>query len=167
LAAVLTLRRPRSHLAPPAVLVAVAFMAACGETSRPHDAQTSARQPPGEAKLLYVWRNLEETGIPEEMTIYADGEVRYRNLLHTQHTIPILRDRLGPGRLTRIRRALDAVDLSHVDASDVKPRRSGFRYVIRSHGRLGTAADGHLSGPIRPLVLELRAQMDRLQQRSL
>ena len=157
----------RSHLAAPAVLVAVAFLAACGATHGSQDSQVSAIQPSREAELLYVWRNFEETGIPEEMTIYADGEVRYRNLLHTQSTIRVLSGRLAPGRLTRIRRALDAVDLSHVDASGVKPRRSGYRYVIRSHGRVGTAADGHLRGPIRPLVLELRAQMDRLQQRSL
>jgi hypothetical protein len=75
--------------------------------------------------------------------------------------------RLPPGRLTRIRRALDAVDLTNVDASSLKPRRSGFRYVIRSHGQVGTAVDGHLRGPIRPLVLELRGQMDRLQEKSL
>jgi hypothetical protein len=163
----MTRSRPRSHLALPAVLVAVACVAACGTTPRSHDSKTSAIQPPREAQLLYVWRNLEETGIPEEMTIYADGEVRYRNLLHTQHTIRVLSDRLAPGRLTRIRRALDAVDLSHADASGVKPSRSGYRYVIRSHGRVGTAVDGHLRGPIRPLVLNLRAQMDRLQQKSL
>ena len=159
--------RLRSPLAPPAVLVAVASVAACGATSRPQDAQTAAKQPPRNAQLLYVWRNFEETGIPEEMTIYADGEVRYRNLLHTQSGIPVLTGRLGAARLTRIRRALEAVDLSRFDSSGVKPRRSGFRYVIRSHGRVGTAADGHLRGPIKPLVLQLRAQMDRLQQRSL
>jgi hypothetical protein len=163
----MTTWRPRSHLAAPAVLVAAAFVAACGATSSSQDPHVPAMQPSRQAQLLYVWRNLEETGIPEEMTIYADGEVRYRNLLHTQNSIPVLSGRVAPGRLTRIRRALDAVDLSHFDASGVKPRRSGYRYVIRSHGRVGTAADGHLRGPIRPLVLELRAQMDRLQQRSL
>jgi hypothetical protein len=73
----MTRSRPRSHLALPAVLVAVACVAACGTTLRSHDSKTSAIQPPREAQLLYVWRNLEETGIPEEMTIYADGEVRY------------------------------------------------------------------------------------------
>jgi hypothetical protein len=59
------------------------------------------------------------------------------------------------------------VDLSRTDASSVKPRREGFRYVIRSHGRVGTAADGHLHGPITPLVLRLRAEMDKLSERSL
>ena len=159
--------RPRTHFVLPAVLVAVAFLAACGATPRPQDAQTSQKQPPPEAQLLYVWRNFEETGIPEEMTIYADGEVRYRNLLHTQQGIPVLSGRIAPNRLARIRRALDALDLSHVDSSGVTPRRSGYRYVIRSQGRMATAADGHLRGPIRPLVLELRAQMDRLQEKSL
>ncbi len=151
------------HLALPAVLVAVACVAACGGTSP----SQSEVQPPREAQLLSVWRNFEETGIPEDMTIYADGEVRYRNLLHTQQGIRVISDRLAPARLARIRRALDAIDLTHVDASNLEPRRSGFRYVIRSHGHVGTAVDGHLRGPIRPLVLELRAQMDRLQEKSL
>jgi hypothetical protein len=84
-----------------------------------------------------------------------------------QQGIPVLTGRVAPSRLTRIRRALDALDLSHVDASGVKPRRTGYRYVIRSQGEVGTAADGHLHGPIRLLVLELRAQMDSLRHRSL
>jgi hypothetical protein len=163
----MTMSRPCSHLALPVVLVAVVGLTACGGTSRSPDPQRSAMHPAREAQLLYVWRNFEETGIPEEMTIYADGEVRYRNLLHTQRTIRVVSGRLAPPRLTRIRRALDAVVLSHVDASGVKPRRSGYRYVIRSRGQVGTAADGHLRGPIRPLVEELRAQMDRLRQKSL
>ena len=45
-------------------------------------------------KLVYVWRNFEFTGIPEEMAIYANGDVRYRNLLHTQTTIKIITDKL-------------------------------------------------------------------------
>ena len=151
-----------SYLALPAVLVAAAFVAACGGASRSQDPQ-----PPRAAQLLSVWRNFEETGIPEDMTIYADGEVEYRNLLHTQFGIRVIDDRLAPARLTRIRRALDAVDLTEVDASNLKPRRSGFRYVIRSGGHVGTAVDGHLPAQIRPLVTELRAQMDRLQEKSL
>ena len=144
-------------------LAAVAFVAACGGTSQSQD----PGQPAREAQLLSVWRNFEETGIPEDMTIYADGEVEYRNLLHTQFGIRVINDRLAPARLTRIRRALDAVDLTEVDASNLKPRRSGFRYVIRSGGHVGTAVDGHLPAQIRPLVTELRAQMDRLQEKSL
>jgi hypothetical protein len=101
------------------------------------------------------------------MAIYVDGEVRYRNLLHTQQRIKILSDRLRPAQLARFRRLLDAVDLRHADASSVKPRRSGFRYIIRRGRVTSTAADGHLSGPIRPLVVRLRAEMDRLSAGSL
>ena len=157
----------KRKLALPAVLAAVACVAACGGTSRSQDPQTSEGQPRREAQLLSVWRNFEETGIPEDMTIYADGEVEYRNLLHTQFGIRVISDRLTQDRLTRIRRALDAIDLANVDASNLKPSRSGFRYVIRSHGELGTAVDGHLPAQVRPLVRELRAQMDRLQEKSL
>ena len=157
--------RRRSRLSPLGVLITVAFVPACGTTS-PHDSQRSAMPPHRQAPLVYVWRNFEETGIPEEMTVYADGEVRYRNLLHTQHGIRVITGRLAPPRLTRIRRALDAVDLSHADAAGIKPPRAGYRYVIRSDGRAGTAVDGHLPGPIRPLLLTLGAEMDRLQQKS-
>ena len=153
------MRRFWSYLALPAVLV----VAGCGGTSRPQEPQASD----GQAELLSVWRNFEETGIPEDMTIYADGELEYRNLLHTQFGIKVISDHVAPDRLTRIRRALDAIDLAKVDASNLKPSRSGFRYVIRSHGELGTAVDGHLPAQVRPLVRELRAQMDRLQAKSL
>jgi hypothetical protein len=156
-----------------AALAALA-LAGCGQGSQdqPSPAPTTASRaaapaPPKAAPLVYVWRNFEFTGIPDEMTIYANGEVRYRNLLHTQQRIKILSAQLTPGELSRFRRLLGDVDLPHADASGVKPRRDGFRYIIRSHGKVGTAADGHLRGSIRPLVLRLRAEMDRMQADSL
>ena len=148
----------------------------CGGSSHPAAPETPAASPKPPAShasrardrpLLYVWRNFELTGIPEDMTIYADGRVRYRNLLHTQQGIPVQRVRLRHAQLRTLRKLLGAVDLERADASGVKPRRDGYRYVIRSHGRVGTAADGHLHGPIRPLVIRLRAQMDRLRRSSL
>jgi hypothetical protein len=147
-------------------VAAAALVAGCGGHHRaPAPAPRAA--PERSAQLLYVWRNFELTGIPEEMTVYADGRVRYRNLLHTQSTLRVLTARLAPTQLARLRRLLGAVDLSRADASGVKPRRDGYRYVIRSRGRVGTAADGHLHGAMRPLVSVLRAEMDRLQARSL
>lgn len=163
----MTLARLRRHPALLAVLAAGIVAAGCGETpQRQETAQAATTQPSQGTPLLHVWRNFEETGIPEEMTVYADGEVRYRNLLHTQAGIPVLTSHLPAERLARIRRALARVDLATVDASAVKPRRSGFRYVIRSDGEVATAADGHLSGPVKPLVREVRAKMDRLRHRS-
>lgn len=145
----------------------------CGGSSRPvaptvsPSSHATNRSHPRPRPLLYVWRNFELTGVPEDMTIYADGRVRYRNLLHTQKSIPVRRDRLRPAQLRAFRRLLNAVDLARADASGVKPRRDGYRYVIRSRGRVGTAADGHLHGPIRLLVTRLRAEMDRLRRTSL
>jgi hypothetical protein len=156
------------------VLLAVGVLAGCGQGSQapPAPAPTTAPRaatpaPPKAPPLVYVWRNFEFTGIPDEMTIYANGEVRYRNLLHTQQRIKILSAHLKPSELARFERLLGDVDLRRADASNVKPRRDGFRYIIRSHGRVGTAADGHLRGAIRPLVIRLRAEMDRMQADSL
>jgi hypothetical protein len=142
-----------------ALIVAV-LLAGCGGTPRP--AAPRAPKP-----LVYVWRNFEETGIPEEMTVYTDGAVAYRNLLHTQRSLKVVKAHLRPSQLSTLRGLLARIDLRRADASGVKPRRSGYRYIIRSRGRVGTAADGHLQGPIRPLVVHLRAEMDRLQQASL
>jgi hypothetical protein len=122
---------------------------------------------PHAPKLLYVWRNFEETGVPDELTVYADGALRYRNLLHTQMGIRPRTARLEPGRLRAIRRLLRRVDVAHEDASGVKPRRDGYRWVLRRDGRVGTAADGHLHGALRPLLRRVGVLMDRLQSRSL
>jgi hypothetical protein len=160
------------------LVVAVAALAGCGgrtpegpagsRSASPTVVPRSARAAAERAHpLLYVWRNFEETGVPEDMAIYADGRIRYRNLLHTQQHIRVQRARLRPDELQSIRRLLRAVDLRHTDASGVTPRRSGYRYVIRSRGGLGTAADGHLHGAIRPLVHWLGTTMDRLARNSL
>ena len=160
------------------LVVAAAALAGCGggtpdgpDGARPSSKTTvpaSARHAaPRAPSLLYVWRNFEETGIPEDMAIYADGRIRYRNLLHTQQHIRVQRARLRPHKLRSIRRLLRAVDLRQADASGVTPSRSGYRYVIRSRGGLGTAADGHLHGAIRPLVHWLGAEMDRLGRNSM
>jgi hypothetical protein len=150
-----------------------ACLAGCGGASEPAAAPPAASPhatPAARAhkpQLLYVWRNFEETGVPEEMTIYRDGTLRYRNLLHTQMGIKVITTHLDGAQLARMRRLVGAVDLRRTDASGVKPRRDGFRYVLRRDGRVGTAADGHLSGPVRPLVLRLGHLMDELQTSSL
>jgi hypothetical protein len=56
-----------------------------------------------------MWRNFEETGIPEELTIYRDGALRYRNLLHTQMGIRVISSQLGPGQLASVRRLVKRV----------------------------------------------------------
>src|SRR4051794_12237668 len=153
-------------------LAAAGLLAGCGgDAARPKPAPTptpaAAPPKPRAAQLVYVWRNFEFTGIPDELTIYVNGDVRYRNLLHTQQSIKILTARLRASELARLRRLLAAVDLRRADASGVKPRRSGFRYIIHSGGRVGTAADGHLHGAVRRLVRHLGAEMDRMQTNSL
>jgi hypothetical protein len=160
------MRTRRTPIAGVVVAVCVAGCAGAAEppAAAPHATPAAHQSKP---KLLYVWRNFEETGVPEEMTIYRDGTLRYRNLLHTQMGIKVITSHLDGAQLARMRRLVRAVDLRRTDASGVKPRRDGFRYVLRRDGRVGTAADGHLSGPVRPLVLRLRGLMDRLQTSSL
>ena len=154
-----------------AVTIAAALLAGCGGEPRPTTSAAPSAAPtpsrPHPPQLLYVWRNFEETGVPEEMTIYADGRLRYRNLLHTQKSFPVRKTRLRSRELRTLRRLVRAVDLRRADASGVTPRRDGYRYVISSRGRTGTAADGHLHGPIRPLVVRLGQEMDRLRRASL
>jgi hypothetical protein len=135
-------------------LAAALVLAACGGADHERHA---AAQP-----WLYAWRNFELTGIPEEVAIYGDGEVRYRNLLHTQRGIAVRRERLPGPTLATLRRLVARVDLRRADSSGVKPRRDGFRWIIRAGGRTGTAADGHLHGPMRPLVARLRSLMDHM-----
>jgi hypothetical protein len=159
----------RTRRTPIAGLAVAVCVAGCGgaatpPAAAPHPTSAAHQSKP---KLLYVWRNFEETGVPEEMTIYRDGTLRYRNLLHTQMGIKVITSHLDRAQLVRMRRLVRAVDLRRTDASGVKPSRDGFRYVLRRDGRVGTAADGHLSGPVRPLVLRLRGLMDELQTSSL
>ena len=159
----------RTRRTPIAGIVVAVCVAGCGGAAKPPAAvpHTTPAAHQSKPKLLYVWRNFEETGVPEEMTIYRDGTLRYRNLLHTQMGIKVITSHLDGAQLARMRRLVRAVDLRRTDASGVKPRRDGFRYVLRRDGRVGTAADGHLSGPVRPLVLRLRGLMDKLQTSSL
>jgi hypothetical protein len=155
----------------PLLLAACAVaLAACGGGSsgnggaeRP--AAAGARAPARTAHpWLYVWRNFELTGIPEEVSIARDGGMRYRNLLHTQRGIPVRTGRLRPAQLAGLRRLLARVDLRATGSAGVRPRRDGYRWVIRFRGVTATAADGHLRGALRSLVGRLRAVMDRLQE---
>lgn len=153
------------------LLAAAALLAGCGHAAKPAAPRASATARPASAErlvpLVYVWRNFEFTGIPEEMTVYTNNEVRYRNLLHTQMHIKTISDTLDPVQAARLRRLLAATDLDRADASGVRPRRSGFRYIVRSRGHTGTAADGHLKGHMGQLVRTLGATMDRLSEGSL
>jgi hypothetical protein len=148
-------------------LLAVA-LAGCGAKPEPRSAATPTPTATAAAPtLLYAWRNFEETGIPEEATISTDGTVRYRNLLHTQKSIKTFTRRLRPAELQAIRALAGRVDLAKADASGEKPRRDGYRWVLRRNGVTGTAADGHVHGALGALVRRLSALMDRLRADSL
>src|SRR3954469_2789282 len=115
------------------VLAAAGVLAGCGGAAGPGPAPHSSAtgRPAAAPPLLYVWRNFEFTGIPDEMTIYVNGEVHYRNLLHTQQKLRVLKTKLQPTELARLRRPLGDVAPRRADPSGVKPRRDGYRYIIR------------------------------------
>jgi hypothetical protein len=149
-------------------LLATGALAGCGAKPEPHSTATATPTPAAQAKtLLYAWRNFEETGIPEEATIHTDGTVQYRNLLHTQKSIRTFTRRLPPAELRAIRSLVGQVDLAKADASGKKPRRDGYRWVLRRNGVVGTAADGHVHGTLGTLVRRLSLLMDRLRSKSL
>src|SRR4051794_12459950 len=68
------------------VLAAGAF-AGRGQASRPAPNEASATPRPAGTQtarqrltpLVYIWRNLEYAATPDEMTVYTNNEVRYRN----------------------------------------------------------------------------------------
>src|SRR4051812_28879269 len=107
-----------------AAIVAAGVLAGCG--GAPDHAATHAaatRRPPAQehhTPLVSIWRNLEFSGIPEDMTVYSNGEVHYRNLLHTQVRIKILTAKLRPTQLAKLRRLLADVDLDRADASALR-----------------------------------------------
>ena len=149
---------------PTIVILLAAGMLAVAGCGGHHPAEARGAAAAHARPWLYVWRNFELTGIPEEISIARDGRLRYRNLLHTQRGIPVRTGRLGAADLATLRRLVARVDLRHAASADVTPRRDGYRWVIRAGGATGTAADGHLHGAMRPLVARLRALMDRLQE---
>src|SRR3954453_6214724 len=93
------------------VLAAAGVLAGCGRAAGPAPApHPSATARPAAARpLLYVGRNFEFTGIPDEMTIYVNGEVHYRNLLHTQQKLRVLKTKLQPTDHARFRGLLGAL----------------------------------------------------------
>src|SRR4051812_43604353 len=98
-------------------IAVIAIVAAgCGDSARPAAMPTpraTAAQSAGArlTPLVYIWRNFEYTGIPEEMTVYTNGEMRYRNLLHTQTSIKTIDAKLRPGQVAKLRQLLVAADL--------------------------------------------------------
>jgi hypothetical protein len=148
----------------------LALLAGCGG-SAPQRASTPARaaSPDREAtlaashggELVYLSRNV-ETGIPEDVYVYADGTVRYRYLLHTKITMRDRHTTLSAASMKRLRGLLARTRLNGADRGGTTPPRAGYWYVLRLAGRTIATTDGHLAPGVKPLITRLGRLEDRM-----
>jgi hypothetical protein len=116
-------------------------------------------------ELVYLSRNV-ETGIPEDVYVYADGTVRYRYLLHTKITMRDRHTTLSAASMQRLHALLARTRLNDADRGGTKPPRGGYWYVLRTAGRTIATADGHLAPGVRPLITRLGRLEDRMLARG-
>lgn len=154
-----------------ASLATLLALAGCGG-SAPHRASAPARtaaSPDREAtlaashggELVYLSRNV-ETGIPEDVYVYADGTVRYRYLLHTKITMRDRHTTLSAGSLRRLHALLARTRTAGADRGGTTPPRGGYWYVLRTAGRTIATTDGHLVPGVKPLITRLGRLEDRM-----
>jgi hypothetical protein len=165
----------RRFIAMAASLAALLVLAGCGGSS-PQRASTPTRaaaSPDREAalaarhggELVYLSRNV-ETGIPEDIYVYADGTVRYRYLLHTKITMRDRHTTLSAASLKRLHALLGRTRLRGADRGGTTPPRGGYWYVLRMAGRTIATADGHLAPGVKLLITRLGRLEDRMLVRG-
>jgi len=104
--------------------------------------------------------------VPEDVAVYEDGGVAYRQLLHTKITMKVRRTRLSPASLTSLRQLIARTRLEGSDRPGAAQPRNGFRYLLRLDGRSITTVDGQLSPGVRPLIRRLARLEDRMLLRG-
>jgi hypothetical protein len=150
--------------------VTVALLAGCGSTPRQRSAPvarataTPARADHGR-ELVYLSRNV-ETGIPEDVYVYADGAVRYRYLLHTKINSRDRTTTLPPVSLRRLHALLARTRLDGAQRRGATPPRGRYWYLLRIGGRTIATADGHLTPGVKPLIARLGRLEDRMLARG-
>jgi hypothetical protein len=142
-----------------AFVVALATLAGCGGTAAQPPSEPPARQ------LVYMSRNT-FWAVPEDVAVYSDGRVDYRQLLHTKTHMEVRRTRLSQASLADLRRLISQTRLDGADRTGKDPPRSGFRYLLRIGGDSITTADGHLTPGVRPLIRRLARLEDRMLLRG-
>jgi hypothetical protein len=142
-------------------LVVLAMLAGCGgEThSAPPPPSTSAK--PDAPPLVYMSRNT-LWAVPDEVTVYADGRVVYRLLLHTKFNLKAQHTKLSPAALSQVKRLVAGARLNGADRAGSTQPRAGFSYLLRINGRSITTVDGKLTAGVRPLIRRLGKLQDRL-----
>ena len=140
------------------LIAAVLALTACGS------AQPVAR-PEKPRELVYMSRNSWDA-VPEDIAIYADGRVDYRQILHTKVNMKVRTMTLPPASFAELRDLVAHTRLRGADRVGVAQPRNGFRYLLRIGGRSITTADGALAPSVRPLVRRLARLEDRMLLRG-
>lgn len=143
-----------------AAVLAVAMIAGCGGATRSEPAAKSGPRP-----LVYMSRNT-LWAVPDDVTVYADGRVDYRLLLHTKVNMKVRRTTLSPDALATVRRLVAGTRLAGADRAGSTQPRNGFTYLLRIGGRSITTVDGKLTPGVRPLIRRLGRLEDRMLLRG-
>jgi hypothetical protein len=143
-----------------AAVLAVAMIAGCGG-----EARTPPAAEPGPRPLVYMSRNT-LWAVPDDVTVYADGRVDYRLLLHTKVNMKVRRTTLSPDALATLRRLVNGARLDGADRAGSAQPRNGFTYLLRIGGRSITTVDGKLAPGVRPLIRRLGRLEDQMLLRG-
>jgi hypothetical protein len=142
-----------------AVAVLLAAIVGCGGEQR-------AEAPkPGPRPLVYMSRNT-LWAVPDDVTVYANGRVDYRLLLHTKVNMKVRRTQLSPAALSSLQQLVAGTRLAGADRAGATQPRNGFAYLLRIGGRSITTVDGQLTAGVRPLIRRLGRLEDRMLLRG-
>jgi hypothetical protein len=145
-----------------AAVLAVMMIAGCGGESRtPAPAKPAAAPHP----LVYMSRNT-LWAVPDDVTVYANGRVDYRLLLHTKVNMKVRRTTLAPPALASLQRLVAGTRLAGADRAGSTQPRNGFTYLLRIGGQSITTVDGKLTPGVRPLIRRLGRLQDRMLLRG-
>jgi hypothetical protein len=141
------------------VVLALVMVAGCGgETPKPPE-------PAKARELVYMSRNT-LWAVPEDIAVFSDGRVDYRQLLHTKITMKVRHTQLSRAALDRLQRVIADTKLDGADRAGAAQPRNGFTYLLRLDGRNVTTVDGQLTPGVRPLIRRLARLQDRLLLRG-